>query len=85
MPGADVRIVLLAASDSDLRTQELCRAIKQRRPDLPILALGPDTWPTKLRFFALGADEYLLWSVDRVELIARIRSLIRRRRMFHEG
>jgi len=82
---ADLQIVLLAASELDLRTQHVCRAIKQKKPDLPVMVIGPDTWPAKLRFFALGADEYLLWSVDRVELLARIRSLIRKKRLFLYG
>jgi two-component system response regulator VanR len=77
---ADVAIVLLVASDSDVPIYDICLAIKRKKPILPIIVIGPDDAPTKLRFFSLGADDYVLRSFDRLELVARVKSQIRRRR-----
>jgi DNA-binding response OmpR family regulator len=75
---ADVDLVLLIASEPDLQTCDVCGAIKSIRPTLPLIVIGPDIAPTKLRFFSLGADDYVLRPFDRLELLARIKSQIRR-------
>jgi DNA-binding response OmpR family regulator len=59
---------------------EVCREIRKFKMELPILmltALG--TMQDKIKGFDLGADDYLLKPFHFEELIARIRSLIRRR------
>jgi DNA-binding response OmpR family regulator len=68
---AHVAIVLLVASDSGIPIYDICLAIKRKKPILPIIVIGPDDAPTKLRFFSLGADDYVLRSFDRLELVAR--------------
>jgi PleD family two-component response regulator len=86
-PPPDVDIVLLIASEPDLQTCDVCRAIKSTRPTLPLIVIGPDIATTKLRFFSLGADDYVLRPFDRLELLARIKSQIRRvesRRMMQD-
>jgi DNA-binding response OmpR family regulator len=83
---ADVDLVLLIASEPDLLTCDVCGAIKSIRPTLPLIVIGPDIAPTKLRLFSLGADDYVLRPFDRLELLARVKSQIRRvesRRMTH--
>ena len=78
---ANVEIVLLITSDSNPQTNSICSAIKSRQPIIPIIVIGPDVAPAKLGFFALGADDYVLHRLDRLELLARIKSQIRRYRL----
>jgi DNA-binding response OmpR family regulator len=76
----DVEIVLLFVSGSDVQTYGICSEIKRKSSTLPNIVIGPDDAPTKLRFFSLGANDYMFGSFDRLELLARIKSQIRRRR-----
>jgi two-component system, OmpR family, copper resistance phosphate regulon response regulator CusR len=58
---------------------ELCKIVRQAKPKVPILlltALG--TTDDKLAGFDSGADDYLVKPFEFKELIARIKSLIRR-------
>ena len=84
-PLADVQLVLLVISLSHGQTDHVCAATKLRRPKLPIIVLGPDVVSTKLQFFDAGADDYLLTPVDGAELVARIKSLIKKRWLFPPG
>jgi len=58
---------------------EVCKSIKSKKPDLPVLmltALG--TTADKVTGFDAGADDYLVKPFDFPELLARIRSLLKR-------
>lgn len=58
---------------------ELCRRIKERQPQLPILmltALG--TTSDKVAGFDAGADDYLVKPFDFEELLARVKALTKR-------
>ena len=64
---------------------ELCKIIRQSKPKVPILlltALG--TTDDKLNGFDSGADDYLVKPFEFKELIARIKSLIRRNTSLEE-
>jgi two-component system copper resistance phosphate regulon response regulator CusR len=64
---------------------ELCKIIRQAKPKVPILlltALG--TTDDKLAGFDSGADDYLVKPFEFKELIARIKSLIRRNTSLEE-
>jgi two-component system, cell cycle response regulator CtrA len=63
------------------QTDAVCSLLKLRKPTVPLIVLGPDVLESKLRLFALGADDYVVDSLDRTELLARIRSLIKKRRL----
>jgi len=59
---------------------ELCRRIKARKPEIPVLmltALG--TTEDKLTGFEAGADDYLVKPFEFLELLARIKVLSRRK------
>ena len=78
-PLARVQLVLLVISSSDCQTDRVCTTSKRKRPELPIIVLGPDVVSTKVRCFDAGADDYVLNPVDGVELVARIKGLIKKR------
>jgi DNA-binding response OmpR family regulator len=57
---------------------EVCRHIRERS-NVPIMMLTvQDATVDKVRAFDLGADDYLTKPFDSVELLARLRSLVRR-------
>ncbi len=59
---------------------EVCKSIKSVHPDLPVLmltALG--TTADKVTGFDAGADDYLVKPFDFPELLARIKSLLKRK------
>jgi DNA-binding response OmpR family regulator len=59
---------------------EVCRSVKERKPDLPILMLtAMSTTVDKVKGFDAGADDYLVKPFDFPELLARIKSLLKRR------
>lgn len=59
---------------------DVCRAVKEKKPDLPILMLtAMSTTVDKVKGFDAGADDYLVKPFDFPELLARIRSLLKRR------
>lgn len=58
---------------------ELCKALRQSKPNLPIImltALG--TTDDKVEGFDAGADDYLVKPFEMRELLARIRALLKR-------
>ena len=57
---------------------DICSAIRDGCPDIPIMVVGPNDLESKVRLFNIGADDYLLDPVDPQEFLARIRVLIRR-------
>ena len=59
---------------------DVCRAVKEKKPDLPILMLtAMSTTVDKVKGFDAGADDYLVKPFDFPELLARIKSLLKRR------
>jgi two-component system copper resistance phosphate regulon response regulator CusR len=64
---------------------DLCRLLKQRNPDVPVLmltALG--TTEDKLQGFDAGANDYLVKPFEFRELLARVRVLLKTRGMSHD-
>ncbi len=59
---------------------DVCRTVKEKKPHLPILMLtAMSTTVDKVKGFDAGADDYLVKPFDFPELLARIRSLLKRR------
>lgn len=58
---------------------DLCRQIRERDADLPILFLtARDGDVDKIRGFGLGCDDYIVNSAMPVEVVARIKAVLRR-------
>lgn len=66
---------------------EVCRRLRQEaRVDIPLLMLtARDTLEDKLSGFDSGADDYLVKPFDLAELVARLRSLLKRGRASAEA
>jgi two-component system cell cycle response regulator len=80
--GAELVILSMSLPDGDpLRLVSQLRANESGR-DLPILLMAEDgELPRLAKGLDLGANDYLLRPVDRNELLARVRTQIRRKRL----
>jgi two-component system, OmpR family, response regulator MprA len=75
----DVAIVDLA--EPDARGAALCRRLREASPRLPIVMVGVgDTVGERTGGLALGADHYLAKPFALLELLTRVRGLLRRKR-----
>ena len=82
-PLSEMQLVILVSSACSSRLEKICNVCSQIRinaPKLPIIIVGPDDADAKVRLFELGADDYIVEPFDHLELFARVKSLIRRRR-----
>lgn len=71
-------LVILSDSPSAVDTDEFCAKVRQVSP-LPIIVIGSGKGElTSVRFLQMGADAYMTRPVSLVELVARVRSLLRR-------
>lgn len=58
---------------------EVCQKIRQRENTTPVIIMtARDAVSDKIKGLDLGADDYVLKPVDSLELIARVKALIRR-------
>ncbi|MFZ9501677.1 MAG: PleD family two-component system response regulator [Beijerinckiaceae bacterium] len=77
----ELMIVSLGLSDFDgLRVCGQLRSLEQTRHAPILLVAEQEDRARVLRGLELGANDYVLRPVDRNELVARVRSLVRRRR-----
>jgi len=73
--------VIVDVIEPDARGAALCRRLRLASPRLPVLMLGEgDTVVDRTGGLAAGADEYLAKPFVLVELLTRIRGLLRRKR-----
>lgn len=75
----DYQMILLDIIIPLVNGLELCRRIKSKKPDIPVLmltALG--TTDDKVTGFDSGADDYLVKPFEFKELVARIKALTKR-------
>jgi DNA-binding response OmpR family regulator len=79
VPVAAMQLGILICSKPNGQAENICSEIRRAAPKLPLIGLGPDDVGTKVKLFDLGADDYVVDPFEGRELLARIRSLIRRR------
>ena len=72
-------VIVLDLNLPDGNGFEICQAIRSRQDSTPIIMMtARDALSDKLKGLDLGADDYVLKPVDSLELIARVKALIRR-------
>lgn len=75
----DISLALLDLSLPDMDGFDVCTKLREVKPDLPIIivtARGQDM--EKIMGLELGADDYMVKPFNPLELVARIRSVLRR-------
>ncbi|MBU8880424.1 response regulator transcription factor [Bacillus sp. FJAT-29790] len=75
-------LIVLDLMLPDMDGFEICTQLKENHPDLPVIivsARGQDM--EKIMGLELGADDYIVKPFNPLELVARIRSVLRRTRM----
>jgi two-component system response regulator MprA len=78
--GNEPDAVIVDVVEPDDRGAALCGRLRQTRPRLPVLMLGEhDAMVERTGGLAAGADEYLAKPFVLVELLTRIRGLLRRK------
>ncbi|GAA4451279.1 response regulator transcription factor [Nibrella saemangeumensis] len=74
-----IDLVILDLNLPDISGLDVSQTIRQFKPQLPILMLTAlDTTADKLAGFEAGADDYLVKPFDFLELLARVKALLRR-------
>lgn len=77
----DYDLIVLDLMLPDIDGHEVLRRLRLARVPTPVLILsGLEEPADKVKGFGLGADDYLTKPFDRAELIARIRTIVRRSR-----
>jgi len=78
-------LILMAEGSHRWNGDELCIRVREIS-DAPIVVLGQDEWEAAgVEFLEMGADAYLTSPLNARELLARVRSLLRRYEMQTEG
>lgn len=82
----DCDIAIVNATLSGIDGRSVFSALRRRNRQLPVLCLAErGSAEERLRVLALGADDYLVKPFPFTELLARIKSLLRRGNQVQEG
>ena len=74
-------LIILDLMLPDIQGMDVLKQIRQQKNDTPVLVLsGLNQTDKKVECFNLGADDYLTKPYERIELLARIKAIIRRTR-----
>jgi two-component system response regulator PrrA len=60
------------------KAQEICSLIRRVAPKMPLLVIGHEDAAIRAKLLQADADDYVLEPFDSAELVARIRSAVRR-------
>jgi DNA-binding response OmpR family regulator len=72
-------LVLLDLMLPDADGLDLCRALREAQPDVPVIMLSARATETqRVLGLELGADDYLAKPFSMLELVARVRAMLRR-------
>jgi len=78
-------LIVMAEGNHRWNGDELCIRVREVS-DAPIVVLGQDEWEAAgVEFLEMGADAYLTSPLNARELLAMVRSLLRRYEMQTEG
>ena len=69
---------VLLIQEPDNGAQEICSLIRKAAPAMPLLVIGRAGTDAKVKLFQADADDYIIEPFDSAELLARVRSAIRR-------
>jgi two-component system cell cycle response regulator CtrA len=79
-------IVLLSLALPDISGPTMIRELRQARSDVPVIALcSAGKVQARLDAFAAGADDVVEHSINSIELLARMRAIVRRNRGYNES
>lgn len=82
LAAVSVDLVVLDLMMPNMDGWELCRQIRAAAADLPLLMLtAKGETPDKVRGFQLGTDDYLVKPFEPVELVMRVKALLKRYRI----
>lgn len=75
----DYDLICLDLNLPDMHGFDVLKKLRMGRVDTPVLILsGISELDSKVRAFAMGADEYLTKPFHKIELVARINAVVRR-------
>jgi len=85
IPGEEYDLFILDVNLPEISGYELARKIRVYHPETPIMFLTVrDSLEDKIAGFEAGADDYLAKPFEPMELIARIKALLKRKVLDHQ-
>jgi len=77
-----VDLVILDIMMPEMDGWDLCRALREEYPDLPLMMISAKGEPAhKVKGFRLGTDDYMTKPFDTLELVMRVKALLKRYRI----
>lgn len=82
LQGIEIDLAVLDVMMPNMDGWDLCRQLRQDYPDLPLLMVtAKGETSQKVKGFQLGADDYMVKPFDPVELVMRVKVLLKRYRI----
>jgi len=75
-------LVILDIMMPEMDGWDLCKALRAKYPDLPLIMISAKGEPAhKVKGFRLGTDDYITKPFDTLELVMRVKALLKRYRI----